>query len=136
MTGKPLDDAHAVIAGFRGMMLDGDTPDEKLLGDGVALEGVRKFPVRIKCAVLSWNTLKLGLDEHATAGGQRVELRTRLAPTMTIHVQYSPTISIRTAGRDIQAATCMCTPRRSTTSPQTETHAESRFHGFTSRHGG
>ena len=27
-----------------------------------ALEGVRKFPVRIKCALLPWNTLKLGLD--------------------------------------------------------------------------
>ena len=73
--GKPLVDAHAVIADFRGMMLEGEAPDELLLGDGVALEGVRKFPVRIKCAVLSWNTLKLGLDEHATAGGQRVELQ-------------------------------------------------------------
>ena len=73
--GKPLDDAHAVIGGFRGMMLEGETPDEVLLGDGVALEGVRRFPVRIKCAVLSWNTLRLGLDEHAAAGGQRVELQ-------------------------------------------------------------
>lgn len=73
--GKPLADAHAVIADFRGMMLEGETPNELLLGDGVALEGVRKFPVRIKCAVLSWNTLKLGLDEHAAGGGQRVELQ-------------------------------------------------------------
>ncbi len=75
VTGKPLPDVHTVIAGFRGMMLEGDAPDDALLGDGVALEGVRKFPVRIKCAVLSWNTLKLGLDEHATSGGQRVELQ-------------------------------------------------------------
>jgi len=27
------------------------------LGDAVALEGVKKYPVRIKCALLSWNTL-------------------------------------------------------------------------------
>jgi len=28
-----------------------------------ALKGVVKFPVRIKCATLSWNTLLTGLDE-------------------------------------------------------------------------
>jgi nitrogen fixation NifU-like protein len=32
------------------------------LGDLEALEGVRKFPVRIKCALLSWTTLSDGLD--------------------------------------------------------------------------
>jgi nitrogen fixation NifU-like protein len=35
------------------------------LGDLEALQGVVKFPVRIKCAVLAWNTLAEGLD---TAG--------------------------------------------------------------------
>jgi NifU-like protein involved in Fe-S cluster formation len=33
------------------------------LGDLAALRGVVKFPVRIKCATLSWNTLNQGLDE-------------------------------------------------------------------------
>ncbi|MBW3614307.1 MAG: SUF system NifU family Fe-S cluster assembly protein, partial [Actinobacteria bacterium] len=37
-------------------------PDVKL-GDLEALQGVVKFPVRIKCATLSWNTLAEGLDE-------------------------------------------------------------------------
>ena len=37
------------------------------LGDLEALRGVVKFPVRIKCATLSWNTLTQGLDEHAEA---------------------------------------------------------------------
>ncbi len=72
--GASVDDLRGVIDGFRAMMLQGAEPDETLLGDGVALEGVRKFPVRIKCAVLSWNTLQLGLDEHTARGGQ-VELR-------------------------------------------------------------
>lgn len=40
-------------------------PDVKL-GDLEALRGVVKFPVRIKCATLAWNTLAQGLDE-ATA---------------------------------------------------------------------
>lgn len=33
------------------------------LGDLEALRGVVKFPVRIKCATLSWNTLAQGIDE-------------------------------------------------------------------------
>jgi nitrogen fixation NifU-like protein len=33
------------------------------LGDLEALRGVVKFPVRIKCATLSWNTLAQGLEE-------------------------------------------------------------------------
>jgi nitrogen fixation protein NifU and related proteins len=36
---------------------------EVKLGDLEALRGVVKFPVRIKCATLSWNTLVQGLDE-------------------------------------------------------------------------
>ena len=37
------------------------------LGDLEALQGVVKFPVRIKCATLSWNTLAQGLDELESA---------------------------------------------------------------------
>ena len=42
-------------------------PEELKLGDLEALRGVVKFPVRIKCATLSWNTLLQGLDEATTA---------------------------------------------------------------------
>jgi nitrogen fixation protein NifU and related proteins len=38
------------------------------LGDLEALRGVVKFPVRIKCATLSWNTLTQGLDEVEASG--------------------------------------------------------------------
>jgi nitrogen fixation NifU-like protein len=33
------------------------------LGELAALQGVVKFPVRIKCATLSWNTLLQGIEE-------------------------------------------------------------------------
>jgi len=33
------------------------------IGELAALQGVVKFPVRIKCATLSWNALSQGLDE-------------------------------------------------------------------------
>ena len=41
--------------------------DLSQLGELAALQGVVKFPVRIKCATLSWNALAQGLDEVATA---------------------------------------------------------------------
>ena len=76
--GKTVDEARALIRAFKAMMsihearldadgeadgsegtADGDTPP---LGDLEALQGVVKFPVRIKCATLSWNTLDQGLS--------------------------------------------------------------------------
>jgi nitrogen fixation NifU-like protein len=75
--GKTVPEARDLIRAFKAMMsihesgLEGedgapepaaDMPDVKL-GDLEALRGVVKFPVRIKCATLSWNTLAEGLDE-------------------------------------------------------------------------
>ncbi|HAE54993.1 MAG TPA: SUF system NifU family Fe-S cluster assembly protein [Acidimicrobiaceae bacterium] len=42
------------------------SPVALTLGDLEALKGVVKFPVRIKCATLSWNTLLTGLDDLDT----------------------------------------------------------------------
>ena len=41
--------------------------DLSQMGELAALQGVVKFPVRIKCATLSWNALVQGLDELASA---------------------------------------------------------------------
>ena len=69
--GKPVSEARRLIGAFKAMMgIEGaDSADPALsdvkLGDLAALRGVVKFPVRIKCAVLAWNTMQLGLDESA-----------------------------------------------------------------------
>jgi nitrogen fixation NifU-like protein len=62
--GKPVDEVRALVKRFKGMMsiddLDepADEPERDVpLGDLEALQGVVKFPVRIKCATLAWNTL-------------------------------------------------------------------------------
>jgi nitrogen fixation protein NifU and related proteins len=63
--GKSIDEVRALVHRFKSMMSihepdDADTDDsasEVKLGDLEALQGVVKFPVRIKCAVLAWNTL-------------------------------------------------------------------------------
>lgn len=63
--GKSIDEVRALVHRFRHMMsIEEDTePDMTTpLGDLEALQGVVKFPVRIKCAVLAWNTLAEALD--------------------------------------------------------------------------
>ena len=66
--GKPVADAEALFHRFKtlmGVAGDGETvlgDDEiRSLGDLAALQGVVKFPVRIKCATLAWNTLDQAL---------------------------------------------------------------------------
>ena len=63
--GKSRTEIEDLVAKFRQMMsidesddlgLDPERPGS-VLGDLEALQGVRQYPVRIKCASLSWNTL-------------------------------------------------------------------------------
>ena len=80
--GKPIDEVRRLIRAFKALMsiheskLEGEAGDGSdladdlarelegvRLGDLEALQGVVKFPVRIKCATLAWNTLQQGLDE-------------------------------------------------------------------------
>ena len=95
--GRPINDVKDLIATFKDMMSVhesalGDEPasehpghglhpgperlpgeaepiDVAVLGELGALQGVVKFPVRIKCATLSWNALSQGLRELETASG-------------------------------------------------------------------
>jgi len=57
-----LDDVQHLIDTFKSMMR-GQKVDVEELGDLEALEGVQKFPVRIKCALLAWTTLEEALKE-------------------------------------------------------------------------
>jgi nitrogen fixation NifU-like protein len=75
--GRTVGEIHDLTRAFKAMMsiheegLEGGEAEvptdasELKLGDLEALRGVVKFPVRIKCATLSWNTLAQGLDEAA-----------------------------------------------------------------------
>ncbi|MBT8212194.1 MAG: SUF system NifU family Fe-S cluster assembly protein [Acidimicrobiia bacterium] len=72
IVGKTLPEVDELIHKFKLMMAieEGDDPiDESrpgsVLGDLEALQGVRKFPVRIKCADLPWATLQDALREAA-----------------------------------------------------------------------
>jgi nitrogen fixation NifU-like protein len=70
--GRPVDEVKSLVRRFKGMMsIDEATDDGDVngpqpeLGDLEALRGVVKFPVRIKCATLAWNTLLDALDRPA-----------------------------------------------------------------------
>jgi nitrogen fixation protein NifU and related proteins len=58
VAGKTVDDAAGLTREFRGMMEGSVDPDEEAFGDLIALKGVVKYPVRIKCAVLAWDVLQ------------------------------------------------------------------------------
>jgi nitrogen fixation protein NifU and related proteins len=62
--GLPLDDALAVVEHFRLVMHGEEEADEERLGDAIALEGVAKYPVRIKCALLGWMALKDAIETY------------------------------------------------------------------------
>jgi len=59
--GLQVVDIKKLIQDFRDLMQGKKSPEE-LEGDIVALSGVKNFPVRIKCALLSWVTLKDALE--------------------------------------------------------------------------
>ncbi len=57
--GKSLEDAEKVIGKFKSMLLENANPDfSNDNPDLEVLQGVKQYPVRIKCALLSWNTLE------------------------------------------------------------------------------
>ena len=57
--------AADVAASIKRMMAGEEEGDPDSLGDLVSLKGVVKYPVRIKCALLGWNTLLEALEERA-----------------------------------------------------------------------
>jgi nitrogen fixation NifU-like protein len=67
LKGKTLEEAEQMVLSFRGMMAGKEDASEDELGDLVALKGVVKYPVRIKCAVLAWDTLQEGITMYRGA---------------------------------------------------------------------
>jgi nitrogen fixation protein NifU and related proteins len=63
--GKSVEDAVKLAKIFYDMMLGNDYDDESFdLGDIEALQGVSKFPARIKCATLAWKAMEQGVGKE------------------------------------------------------------------------
>jgi nitrogen fixation protein NifU and related proteins len=62
--GKTRAEAEALFERFLGMIKGSAQPDEaKSLGKLAAFSGVAEFPIKVKCASLSWHAMKAALDQ-------------------------------------------------------------------------
>ncbi len=69
LKGKRLADAQAVARRFTEMMHgDEEAARDKAMGDLRALQGVSKFPVRIKCALLAFDALQEAIKKTGELG--------------------------------------------------------------------
>ena len=67
LQGASLSDADALAERFTALMHgDPEAAKDKSLGDLRALQGVSKFPVRIKCALIGFDALQEALKKHAS----------------------------------------------------------------------
>ena len=66
LKGKTLDHAENLFEAFRKMITrnPGDSYDSDLLGDLEILQGVSRYPARIKCATLAWHTLHSAIHDE------------------------------------------------------------------------
>ncbi|MEU6829703.1 Fe-S cluster assembly sulfur transfer protein SufU [Nocardia beijingensis] len=72
--GLPVQQALKVVDSYSEMISSRGTieGDEDVIGDGVALAGVSKYPARVKCALLGWMAfkdavLRIGPEQPAPA---------------------------------------------------------------------
>lgn len=67
LKGKPRLEAERMMHAFHELVTRESEPNTQGLGDLVLLKGVRKFPQRVKCAMLAWRAFEQALGE---AGGE------------------------------------------------------------------
>lgn len=66
--GKPVEEAHRLFQRFHALVTGQPPPaDAVALGKLAAFEGVRAFPMRVKCASLAWHTLEAALSGDASS---------------------------------------------------------------------
>jgi nitrogen fixation NifU-like protein len=72
LKGKTIDEAKTLASNVKKMLKgeEYDLPEDT--GDIDALAGVKKFPVRIKCALLAWMTLLEGIKNYETGRAKEV----------------------------------------------------------------
>ncbi len=60
--GRTIEQVEELIDRFKGMLLEDAEPDfPEEMEDLESLKGVKRYPIRVKCATLSWNTLEQAL---------------------------------------------------------------------------
>ncbi len=70
--GKTISEIKKIASAIKAILKGENPPDGLDLGDLEALAGVRNFPVRIKCALLSWTTLVDAIESVEKGKGIKV----------------------------------------------------------------
>ncbi len=67
--GKSVSQAKELFASFQKLVTGKASPEEskEILGKLILFAGVSEFPVRVKCASLSWHTLNAALEDAPDA---------------------------------------------------------------------
>lgn len=63
LIGKPVEDVRRRIRDFVSLMRGEKVAAEDDLGELAALEGVKHYPLRIKCATMCWHAVEQALDK-------------------------------------------------------------------------
>jgi nitrogen fixation NifU-like protein len=77
LKGKSREDTMSILRTFRELVTGGTPVEAGKLGDLQLLEGVQKFPQRVKCAMLAWRAIEQAL--HQGAGEATVSTETDAA---------------------------------------------------------
>ncbi len=77
LKGKTGPEAESLFHAFHALCTSGDAPGKDVSADDLAylevIAGVRQFPVRVKCATLSWHTMKAALDGAGQASSEETD---------------------------------------------------------------
>ena len=68
--GQSLAGVRERITAFRRLLAVDDAPECAEVGEAQVLRAVRKYPVRVKCALLAWDTLETALEGSNRVGGE------------------------------------------------------------------
>jgi nitrogen fixation NifU-like protein len=64
LKGRTLAEAESLFGSFHDLLtVDATVTDEEVLGKLAVFEGVREFPVRVKCATLPWHAFRAAVHE-------------------------------------------------------------------------
>jgi nitrogen fixation NifU-like protein len=66
LKGKNLDEAKLILKDFNNLLHGRQCSKCDEYGDVIAFQGVSKFPVRVKCALLAWKTIEEVVGDHHT----------------------------------------------------------------------
>jgi nitrogen fixation NifU-like protein len=67
LKGKKREEAETMLRAFQSLIKNEQPDPPKLLGDLRLLQGVKRFPQRVKCAMLAWRAFEQALGESDSA---------------------------------------------------------------------